>query len=92
MFRDLGEKTMLDKLILDNGKAHLVIDTRTGEFLEIYSCRNHDNLIKNLMDDIAEPFRITVKSSNGDNVAFLRHGCSLKQKPTPLPRLLITVN
>lgn len=50
----------IDKLILDNGKAHIVLDTRTGEFLEIYSCRNHDNVIKNLMDDVAQPFRLCV--------------------------------
>jgi len=61
----------IDKLILDNGKAHIVIDTRTGEFLEIYSCRNYDNVIKNLMDDVAEPFRLKV-TNGGEKKVYTR--------------------
>lgn len=56
------------------GNMHIAIDAYTGEILEIFSKRNYDNILKNSMYDIHQPFKITVK--NGDKITdyFPLHG------------------
>lgn len=56
------------------GNMHVAIDAFSGELLEIFSKRNYDNILKNAMYEVHQPFKITVK--NGETVTnyFPVHG------------------
>ncbi len=57
------------RLHFDHDRMHIAIDSYTGELLELYTTRNYDNIIKNSMFDVHQPFVIRLRE--GDNFRHL---------------------
>lgn len=63
------------------GNMHIAIDCYTGEILEIFNTRNNDNILKNSMYDIHQPFKITVKKGEDLINYFPLHGRIATRNP-----------
>lgn len=59
----------MDKLFFDYDNVHIVIDSRNGEILELYRKPGCDNILKNMLFDIRQPFTVTIED-NGSKVEY----------------------
>ncbi len=54
------------RLHFENGNLHLALDALTGEILELCDVKRGENLIKNSMFQLAQPFTVTLRNAAGE--------------------------
>lgn len=69
------------RLHFDYGNTHVSIDRINGEIVELYTKRNYDNILKNSMFDVHQPFTIHILETEKETELFPLSGRRIAYNP-----------
>ena len=70
------------RLHFENEHLHLALDSMTGEILELCDKKGGENLIKNAMYDIKQPFLLKLRTEKGEVDLCAPHSRDALENPT----------
>lgn len=71
-----------DRAHFEYVNTHFAISCKTGKILEFFSTRNYDNVLKNSMFKIAQPFELTVNCNGTETRVFPMTDSDVTNNPT----------
>lgn len=81
-----------DRAHFEYANTHFAISCKTGKILEFFSTRNYDNILKNSMFKIAQPFELTVNCNGAETCVFPMTDSDVTNNPTTAVEIISEEN